>query len=337
MLFKNKQDRLEELYQSGEKQFEKENYEAAVQCYQKAAERGHSDSQYSLGFCYDYGKGVRQDARLAVYWYQAAAKQNNAQALFHLGVIFENGRGVPINTEAALNYYAESARLGCQDAQLQLGNCYVNGVSGEPDHTMAIAFWTLAAQQGSHEAKHNIDWLQYVDNNELELGLNLISGTSDQPKQVQRGLSLLQKGVDLGDSEASWRLGQYKIEGIPPVLPSDYPGGIELVLDAAKEGEASAFLYLHHLFRGDDAIITPLKGNADLMGAYAIQVATAIEDRDDLDEGHHSWVFAYAAWAFCYGYGTRKDLQKANYWISKLPEWFKRNTFVTGIVADLAN
>ena len=46
----------------------------------KAALRGDSHSQYSLGLMFHYGNGIRQNAELARLWFTRAAKKGHAQA-----------------------------------------------------------------------------------------------------------------------------------------------------------------------------------------------------------------------------------------------------------------
>jgi TPR repeat protein len=47
----------------------------AAQWHHKAAEQGLANAQYSLGFCYANGKGVKQNSEEALKWYQKAADQ----------------------------------------------------------------------------------------------------------------------------------------------------------------------------------------------------------------------------------------------------------------------
>lgn len=55
---------LGEAYWSGEDGIE-QDYKKAVECYTKAADEGHLESIYSLGFCYANGLGIEQDSDAA--------------------------------------------------------------------------------------------------------------------------------------------------------------------------------------------------------------------------------------------------------------------------------
>ena len=49
--------------------------------YKLSAEQGNPDAQYSLGYCYESGKGVKQNIKEAKKWYTKAAKQGDEQAI----------------------------------------------------------------------------------------------------------------------------------------------------------------------------------------------------------------------------------------------------------------
>src|SRR5712671_5715501 len=71
------------------------NYSTAASNLTKLAMRGNSEAQTVLGFMYEFGHGVPQDAELAARWYQCAADQGNAGALYQLGLMYDKGHGVP--------------------------------------------------------------------------------------------------------------------------------------------------------------------------------------------------------------------------------------------------
>jgi hypothetical protein len=52
----------------------------AARLYRLAAEQGHENAQYRLGWMYTDGKGVPQDDVLAYMWSNLAAAQGNANA-----------------------------------------------------------------------------------------------------------------------------------------------------------------------------------------------------------------------------------------------------------------
>ena len=52
----------------------------ALEWYLKAAEQGNAKAQYSLGYCYYWGKGVEEDKKEALKWYRKAADQGHSDA-----------------------------------------------------------------------------------------------------------------------------------------------------------------------------------------------------------------------------------------------------------------
>ena len=58
----------------------KEDRAKAFELYQKAAEQGHVEAQYSLGYMYAYGECVEKDELKALFWYRKAAAQGHEKA-----------------------------------------------------------------------------------------------------------------------------------------------------------------------------------------------------------------------------------------------------------------
>jgi TPR repeat protein len=63
----------------------------AVEWFRKAAERGYSEAQSDLGWCFDNGWGVDENKEQAAKWYLCAAEQGLAGAQFNMGSCYEYG------------------------------------------------------------------------------------------------------------------------------------------------------------------------------------------------------------------------------------------------------
>jgi large subunit ribosomal protein L7/L12 len=59
----------------------------AVEHFRIAVEAGHAYSQYSLGWCYEKGQGVEQDAQEAEKLYRKAAEQGEEHAIKRLATL----------------------------------------------------------------------------------------------------------------------------------------------------------------------------------------------------------------------------------------------------------
>lgn len=57
-----------------------ENYEKAVMCYQKAADKNLSEAEYSLAYCFESGQGTDKDMALAREYYRRAASHGSSEA-----------------------------------------------------------------------------------------------------------------------------------------------------------------------------------------------------------------------------------------------------------------
>ena len=106
----------------------------------KKATSGSIESQFQLGFAYQFGKGVDQDIHAAVRWYRMAADKGDPSAQNNLGYLYETGpEGIKDLAEAA-KWYMRSAADGNPVAQLNIGLFYLGGVRGKKREQYAI-YW----------------------------------------------------------------------------------------------------------------------------------------------------------------------------------------------------
>jgi TPR repeat protein len=63
----------------------------AVYWYRLAAERGHDDAQYNLGFMYILGEGVTPDAEEGLLWLHRSADRGNTSAMRLLADLYRHG------------------------------------------------------------------------------------------------------------------------------------------------------------------------------------------------------------------------------------------------------
>ena len=107
-----------------------QNYQKAVEYYQKAAEQDYPQAQNNLGLLYEHGKGVEQSYKKAIELYQKAADQGFAQAHSNLGLLYEHGNGVEQNYQKAVEHCQKAADQGWAPAQWKLGFFYEYGDQG---------------------------------------------------------------------------------------------------------------------------------------------------------------------------------------------------------------
>jgi len=85
--------------------------EQAIEMMRSAADSGIPEAQYWLGWQYDAGPLLDNDAELALYWYLQAAEREHRLALARLAVVYANGElGVAVDMKKAAVYRARAAR-----------------------------------------------------------------------------------------------------------------------------------------------------------------------------------------------------------------------------------
>ncbi|KAF8927710.1 hypothetical protein BGZ58_010204 [Dissophora ornata] len=152
----------------------------------KAARRGWSKAEYTLGHYHEVGIGVPQDLEVAKQWYIKAAAQGNERALLrllvgHVGLDVDYAHlkdalldqnqnnpylihqmaqfhelreyGLVPDDDAAFELYAASAQAHYAPAQYKLGACFEFGILGCPqDPVQAVRWYNQSAENGHVEA-----------------------------------------------------------------------------------------------------------------------------------------------------------------------------------------
>lgn len=119
-----------------------------VKLFMDLAQKGHDESQYNLGVCYEQGDGIQQDFKQAVYWYRKAADQGFDRAKYNLGVCYYNGYGVAKDYDEAAKLFLDAATHGHMGAQYNMAVCYFNGIGVEEDPIQGEQWLKKAAKQG---------------------------------------------------------------------------------------------------------------------------------------------------------------------------------------------
>ena len=79
---------------------------------QKLADMKEPDGIFWLGYCYEYGIGVKKDVNKAFIHYQKSAEMNNPNGIYQVGYCYYLGIGVEIDMHKAFMYYLRSAKAG---------------------------------------------------------------------------------------------------------------------------------------------------------------------------------------------------------------------------------
>lgn len=77
----------------------------------REAEHGDSDAMLSVGLCYKFGEGVKQNDSKAFEWIMKSAETNNVRAMQLVGLLYYEGIGVEKNLNEACKWLIKSADL----------------------------------------------------------------------------------------------------------------------------------------------------------------------------------------------------------------------------------
>jgi len=125
--------------------------EAAVRCYQKAAEQGHQAAQLALGRCRQTGDGIGWDVPAAIGIYRELISANYSPAMRALAECHLQGIGVQKDVEQAEYLYLRAADLGDTGSLNVLADGYQSGTQFPQNFRKAFRMYTLSANAGDPE------------------------------------------------------------------------------------------------------------------------------------------------------------------------------------------
>lgn len=118
-----------------------------------SAESGDAGSQNLLGLLYENGNGTAQDYQQAMQWYQRAAEQGEKYGQFNLGHLYRTGKSGARDLSKAVHYYRLSAEQGLGEAQFSLGVMHFQGSGTPKDLEQARIWWERALDNGVARAE----------------------------------------------------------------------------------------------------------------------------------------------------------------------------------------
>ncbi len=195
------------------------------------AARGEAEALYSLGCCYDKGKGVSQSYERAAELWKQVAHKGHVGAQHNLGLLFHNCQGVPQSYERAAELWKQAAAQGHALAQHNLSALYRDGQGVTQSYERAAELFTQAAVQGDAKAQYS-------------LGCSYHDGQG-VPPSYERAAKLLQQAAAQGNAYAQTRLGALYLQG--KGVPQDVARGVALFKQAAVGGSKPAADFLREL------------------------------------------------------------------------------------------
>jgi len=151
----------DEWFNKGEAAYKRKDYAEVYKWYHKAAEQGHAEAQYWLGYCYKGGLGLpKLDNPEAVKWYRKAAEQGHTEAQFRLGECYKLGWGVQVDYAQALEWLRRAAEKEHTEAINGVASLYYYGHGVPQSYAKAAEWYRKAAAQGDRGANSVLDGLK---------------------------------------------------------------------------------------------------------------------------------------------------------------------------------
>ena len=157
---------------------------AAFQWFSKAAEQGHADAQYNLGYCHYKAIGTIKNPGEAFQWFSKAAEQGHVEAQKILGVMYSTGLYIPRDDQKAIAWYEKAAEQGDAFAQTSLGMIHESGWGVPKNDAVALQWYRKAAEQDDPYAQY-------------KTGILYVTGRGDRKNQNE-GLKWLRKSAAWG-------------------------------------------------------------------------------------------------------------------------------------------
>lgn len=209
-------DERQDLY----RYYKYSNIEFAHKCLEKAAEMGHAESQYILGWSYLKGVGVDANFKKAFEYASKSVETGYVPALTLMGMYYDNAINPNYDSGKAVEFYKKAVDLDDPYAFFRLAMSYMEGKCVDADPSMANKLVTTSAEKGCSEAQ-------------MFLGIKYMgAGIYDA------ALKWLEKAAEQGEREAQWRLGSCYFYGNG--VEKDYNTAIEWYKEATRNGSAIA-------------------------------------------------------------------------------------------------
>jgi TPR repeat protein len=209
----------------------KDDFETAIQWYEKGAAKNHPDSLYRLGELYYFECDFEEEDenhRKAFHYLSKAAELEVSQAKFLLRRFYDHGIIVPQNPKRAFSL-CEEAAIDLIDADFQLGLYCKDGLGTEKNLERAFEYFTTASEHNYPEA------LQMV-------GYCYMSGEGIC-RDGQKAIEYLKRAYDLGVELAAWNLYVIYSNGIDvPVMQSVAKHWHEKYLEMKEENKGRSSL-----------------------------------------------------------------------------------------------
>ena len=276
------------IFEDASNYYKKNNFKKAFSLYEQLAYNGNIDAQYNLGIFFYNGIGVKQNKVLAFIWLSTAASKNHKLAQNKLGFMYEKGDIPNIkNKKKALQEYLKSAKQNYDIAQLNLA-MYYNQLANNDSLKQAFFWYSKAAKNGNIAAINNLGNMYYF-------------GQSVK-HNYKKAASLYTKAAKKGDMLAQYNLSMMYFSG--EYYKKDGEMAYYWLKKSSINGYKVAQLKLANFYRQGNNIVV----EKDFKKALYWYFKAAQQKYPPAQY--------YVGYCYFYGYGIKKDLKKAAFWMN---------------------
>lgn len=140
---------------------QREHYATALRSWLPLAQSGDSEAQANVGYMYEEGLGVTQQFDVAIDWYEKAAKSGSMQAQHNLGMMWAEGRGVSQSWVRALRHFEKAAGT-VPASRYMIGYTFFQGEGNIQNRPRAFREFMNAASDGYADAQYMLAFM-YLD------------------------------------------------------------------------------------------------------------------------------------------------------------------------------
>lgn len=249
------------------------NFEGAKSLLQRAFNKGYTMAAVQVGSIYMQeeklagGQNMKgQDAKvLAFEWYKKAADLSNPMACHKLGFFLEQGVGCVANLDLAVEYYKKAYDEGYPDSAHNLGLIYqgfVKETAAFKDIKKSIEYFERAKQWGYSPSCNALGRMYLLMSKNAELAQEAGNPGSEPEDYVVTGIELMEDAANNGDADAMLMLGL--IFGSKDYGLYDMDKAQNYMELALVRGDIQAYAYLVRILRAKMAARVALeKENMD--------------------------------------------------------------------------
>lgn len=135
-------------------------YKKAFEYFQKSANQGHREAQFTIAYMYEQGEGVEKDYQKAFEWYKKLINNYHSKGECKVATMYKEGKGVEKDYQKAIYWYESSIKISKNpDAFYNLATMYLDGIGIEKDYKKAIELFKKSINQEDKLQQEYIDKL----------------------------------------------------------------------------------------------------------------------------------------------------------------------------------